>query len=125
MLPIDSRIYKNLKSQWGEFGLWVAKQYGVNNMQIENSMVEVRVFSETKAQKDNDNIAGGHKLFSDGAFVDSKMFVDDCYLHINPFLIVCEYDKENPRYEIRITIIDNEITDVYEKMKLHLATWEK
>lgn len=122
LLPIDSMAYGSLKEKWGDFGVWCAKHYGVNDKQLTNSMFELRVFSETKAQKDCSNIAGGYKIFEDGLCVQSGFMIDDSYLHINPLLIVCDYDKENPRLEIRITFVDEKM-DEYEKLKRHIEAW--
>lgn len=123
LLPITSPIYNNLKEKWGNFGIWVAKKYGLSDKQFTNSMIELRVFSETKAQKDCDNVAGGYKVLGDGLIVQSGMFVDDNYNHINPLLIICDYDKENPRFEVRISLIEDDIKDPYEKLMIHLNNW--
>lgn len=121
VLPMPKEIYDTLKEKWGDFGVWVAKKYGMSDKKIDNSVMELRVFSETRVQKDADNIAGGYKLFGDGFAVQSGMFVDDNYNHINPLIIACEYDKENPRFEIRITIMEEK--NVYDKIKIHLEEW--
>lgn len=125
LLPITSMMYSSQKEKWGDFGKWVAKKHGLSDKQFTNSMIELRVFSETKAQKDCDNIAGGYKVFGDGLIVQSGMFVDDNYNHINPLLIICDYDKENPRFEIRISLIEDNIKDPYEKLIIHLNNWNE
>jgi len=122
ILPIPADIYGTLKEKWGDFGVWVAKRYNVSDMNIQNSILEIRVFSETKAKKDNDNVAGGYKLFGDGFAVQSGMFIDDNYNHINPIIIGCDYDKENPRMEIRITV--SEEKDIYKKIEHHVRLWK-
>lgn len=124
MLPISSMMYSSMKSKWGDFGKWVAQKYGVDNMQINNAILEIRVYSETRAKKDNDNVAGGYKIFGDGFAVQSNMFIDDNYNHINPLIISSHYDKENPRMEIRISVFDSDIKDVYVKLKKHIEYWE-
>lgn len=126
LLPINSMAYGSKKEKWGDFGIWVAKKYKTDEMKIQNSIIELRLFSETKAKKDADNIAGGYKLFGDGFAVQSGMFIDDNYNHINPLIIACDYDKENPRLEIRITTFTDEVKfdDIYKKMELHLLNWK-
>lgn len=123
LLPISSEMYSNLKSKWGTFGVWVAKKNGLSDLQLTNSVFELRVFSETKAQKDCSNIAGGYKILEDGLCVQSGFMIDDSYLHVNPLLIICDYDKENPRLEIRITFVDEKM-DEYDKLKRHIESWK-
>jgi hypothetical protein len=124
MLPITSLAYGDLKGKWGDFGVWCAKHYGLSDKQLTNSMFELRVFSETKAQKDCSNVAGGYKILEDGMCVQSGFMVDDSYLHINPLLIVCDYDKVNPRLEIRVTLFeDADSKDVYYRTEEHINAW--
>lgn len=122
LLPMSSEMYNSLKEKWGDFGIWVAKKNGMSDKKIKNSLIELRVFSETKARKDVDNIAGGYKLFGDGFAVQSNFFIDDNYNHINPMIIGCEYDKDNPRLEIRITVTEEK--DIYKKIEEHLKNWK-
>lgn len=126
ILVINNRLSMNNKKQkWGDFGEWLCKKYEFTNMQIQNALVEVRVFSESKAQKDCDNVAGGFKFLSDGLFVKSKMFIDDNYKYINPLIVVIDYDKINPRTEIRISTFNEKIKDIYEKLKIHTINWDE
>lgn len=124
LLPIHTNDYAIRKQKWGDFGIWVAEQYGYSNKNIGNSMIELRLFAKTKALKDNDNVAGGYKLFGDGFAVQSGMFIDDNYNHINPLLIACDYDKTNPRLEIRITTFEDDEKDIYKKLEKHIKLWE-
>ena len=125
LLPIAPRTYNSLKKQWKDFGIWLAKEYKLNNKKYKNAIIEYRTFAETKAHKDNDNVIGGSKLLSDGLYVESGMFKDDSYYYINPIIGSIEYDKENPRLEIRITICDEKVKDVYEKMQKHIKHFSK
>lgn len=125
ILIINNRMTMNdKKDKWGNLGTWIAKKYNLDNLNISNSLVEYKVFSETKANKDNDNISGGIKFLNDGLFVKSKMYVDDNYNHINPLIINLDYDKKHPRTEIRISVFDDNIKDVYEKIKVHINNWK-
>lgn len=123
ILPIDYRKYKTLKKQWGDFGVWVAKKYDLQGLDINNSMIEIRMFAETRAHRDCDNVAGGHKLFADGAYVDSGMLKDDSFMYINPFLITIDFDKTEPRTEIRISTFETDTIDTYDKLQEHLNNW--
>lgn len=124
LLVIQNRMTMNgIKEKWSEFGEWIAKRYGLNDKQVDNSIVEFRMYGATKAKRDMDNLSAGIKFLNDGLFVKSGMYVDDNYNHINPLVIVGDYDKQHPRTEIRISIIDNEIKNTYKKMKIHLENW--
>lgn len=124
LLIIQNRMTMNQKKeQWGNLGIWIADKYNLTNLNISNAMIEYRIFGETKANRDCDNMAGGIKFLNDGLYVKSKAFIDDNYNHINPLMIVGDYDKSNPRTEIRISIFDDNIKNVYEKMTLHIKNF--
>lgn len=124
LLNLDPMAVGDKKKKWKMFGVWVAQKYKLLKKGIENSTIEYVIYSETKAKKDLDNLAGGIKFLNDGLYVESKMFIDDNYNHINPLLISGEYDKEHPRTEIRITVFDSDVKDRYEKVKQHIHIWE-
>jgi hypothetical protein len=124
LLPIDSMNYSTQKKKWGDLGVFLAQHHNVDGMRIENSLVEFRFFAETKAKSDLDNLIGSSKLLSDGLFVQSEMFIDDNYNHINPLLVFAEVDKNYPHMEIRITEFDKRDIKLYEKVKIHIAKWE-
>ena len=125
LLPINSMSYKTTKTKWGELGTWLANKYGYNDLNLTNSLIEVKFFNETKANSDNDNSIGASKILFDGLYSKSNMFIDDNYNHINPLIVSTEYDKNNPRMEIRITTFEENIKDVYTKMNMHLELWNK
>jgi len=126
LLIIQNRqVMNGLKHHWGDLGIWLAAKYNLSNLKISNCMIEFRVFSETLAKKDNDNIAGGIKYLGDGFFTQSGMCEDDNYTIINPLLINCDYCKEEPRTEIRISTFDDELKDVYEKMRIHAENFKE
>jgi len=125
LLPIDSLAYKSKKEKWGQLGVWISSYYNLDNKNFTNAMIEMVVYSATKANKDVDNIVGGSKLLNDGLYVTSGMFKDDNYNYINPILTSCDYDKEHPRLEIRITVFEDELKNCYEKTKLHSDIWKK
>lgn len=112
------------KEQWGDLGIWIADKYNLTDLQMSNAIIEYRIFGETKANRDCDNISGGVKFLGDGLYVKSKAFIDDNYNYINPIIISCCYDKEKPRTEIRISLFDNKIKDIYEKMAVHIKNFK-
>jgi len=124
LLPIDSRSYSTQKKKWGEFGVFLARLNNLENMNYKNAVVEYKIFSETKANKDIDNLVGASKVINDGLFVQSGMFKDDNYTLINPFIGSAEYNKEYPHTEIRISLIDEKIKDIYSKMQIHIDNFK-
>lgn len=125
LLIIQNRDTMNgIKQKWGDFGLWLAKKYEIENARYSNSIIEYRVFKATKAGADCDNISAGIKFINDTLFVKSGAFIDDNYKHINPLIIGIDSDKEHPRTEIRITILPDEIKDISEKQQIHLDQWK-
>ena len=126
LLVVQNRMVMNgIKHHYGDLGIWLAAKYNLSNLKLSNCMVEFRVFSETLAKKDNDNISGGIKFIGDGLFVQSGFCQDDNYMIINPLLINCDYDKLMPRTEIRISVFDDEIKDVYEKLRIHVENFKE
>lgn len=126
LLIINDRMVMNQKKEkWGELGIWIAKKYKLDNLNISNSIVEYRIFGETKANRDCDNISAGIKFLNDGLFVKSHMYIDDNYNNINPLLISLDYDKTHPRTEIRISTFDDSIKNIYEKMSIHIKNFRE
>jgi len=126
LLVIQNRMVMNgKKSNWGNLGVWIAEKFNMSNLNISNCLMEYRIFSSTLANKDNDNIAGGIKFLNDGLLVKSGMCLDDNYNIVNPLLINCDYDKDNHRTEIRISTFDDDIKNVYEKIKIHIENFKE
>lgn len=126
LLVIPDRFMMNgVKEKWGLLGKWIAKEKGLENLGIKNSLMEYRIYSETNAAKDLDNIAAGIKFLNDGLLVSSGMYIDDNLKHINPLVTVGDYDKVSPRTEIRISIFDEDVRDVYEKMIVHVKNFRE
>lgn len=125
LLIINNRMtMNNLKTKWSDLGIWIATKYNLNDKKFDNSIIEFRIYGETRAKRDLDNLSAGIKFLNDGLFVKSNMFIDDNYNHINPLIISGDYDKLNPRTEIRITVFQPEYKNIYDKIKNHLKIWE-
>lgn len=125
LLVIPDRFMMNgLKEKWGDLGEWIAKHYDIQGKMYSDAVVEFRIYGATKANRDLDNISAGIKFLNDGLFVKSEAFVDDNYNHINPLITVGDYDKDNPRTEIRISLIENGEKDIYKRIKQHIYNWK-
>lgn len=92
-----------LKQRWKTFIEWFVTEQGYANLHIEKCELRQVVYYPTKRRADTDNSAA--KFIIDG-LVQSKMIVDDDYLHITKLTLECGYDKDNPRTELYIKILD-------------------
>lgn len=125
LLVIPDRFMMNgLKEKWGDLGEWIAKYYNIEEKMYSDAVIEFRIYGATKANRDLDNISAGIKFLNDGLFVKSKAFVDDNYNHINPLITVGDYDKDNPRTEIRITLIEDGEKNIYKRIEQHIENWK-
>jgi len=122
LLPINHQQYSTLKKQWGNFGIWLAKRYKLQNKQFTNGVIEYMTYNETRTTKDVDNVVA--KILNDGLLVESGMFMDDSYKFINPYISSMDYCKEHPRLEIRISVLDDDVKDTYEKLKIHMMNFK-
>lgn len=122
LLIIQNRMVLNtLKGKYGDFAEWLVDKHNLRNLKLTNVVVEFRISNETKTRKDCDNLTT--KFLFDG-FVDAGLFEDDSYYYVNPTMMSMNYNKEYPHTEIRITVIDESIKDIYEKTQLHIDTWK-
>ena len=125
ILAINSTMQiRGVKSKWKDFGVWLAKYYKLDNKLFTNSLIEFRFYAPTKAKRDCDNLSAGIKFLNDGLFVESKMFKDDNFEHINPLVITAGVDKLHPRTEIRISLFDTGVDDIYKKMEGHINNFK-
>lgn len=98
------RIQKNdLKQKWNDFGIWVVDQYGLTNKKIERCKITWNYYFPTKHKRDADNTVP--KFLSD-SLVCSGLLVEDNYTVVNPVILQIFYDKENPRMEIIIEVLE-------------------
>lgn len=90
-----------LKAKYKEFGIWVVKHYGFENLKLDKFIMQVNVYMPTKRRFDLDNCVGGVKLLAD-AFTETQMIIDDNCNNLVKLVISGGYDKENPRTEFLI-----------------------
>lgn len=91
-----------LKQKHKEFGIWLIKKLGLQNLQLDRFEMEFKIYMPTKRRSDNDNFVP--KFILD-AFTESGFIIDDDNKHLTKLIITSGYDKENPRTEIFITKI--------------------
>lgn len=92
-----------LKQKWKDFIKWFVNEQGYANLHIEKCEISQTIFYSTNRRHDCDNSTP--KFVIDG-LVDSGMIVDDDSLHLTKITLACKMDKERPRTELKIKIID-------------------
>lgn len=87
------------KQKWKDFMVWVVSQYELTDKKINKCEMRFVTYFETHHRHDNDN--NSPKFILDG-LTESGLIVDDDSEHVNPLILECYVDKENPRTEIYI-----------------------
>ena len=107
VLLTTPRIQQNaIKQRWKEFGMYVVKKYGFENLMLEKFEMDISVYMKTKRRFDLDNHCNC-KLLLD-SFTASGFIVDDDSLHLTKMVLSGGYDKDNPRTEITLRTIEEE-----------------
>lgn len=157
ILIINNRMTMNgIKEKYGLLSNWLIKQNKELKQRIEsedfikNCVMEVVNYTDKDNGKDIDNYIT--KFYLDGMVEAKKItrstkngktttvkeyfkgiFEDDNYRHIAPILSDIVYDKENPRFEIRITEFYDEpkmntkkltLKDKRDRINIHLEQWQ-
>lgn len=94
----------DFKQKWKEFSIWVVDYYGYRNLNIEKCTITYKFYYKTKRRQDNDNRTP--KFCNDG-FVEAGLLKDDDYEHLNPLILWGGYDKDRPRMEVIIDVLDD------------------
>lgn len=97
-------MMNDLKQKWKEFIVWFVEENNLTNKKIKKCEMTFISYFKTKIRKDCDNTVP--KFILDG-IAESGLIVDDDSLHITSLTLQCGYDKENPRTEIYIKLINN------------------
>lgn len=97
------RAANALKQTWKDFVIWRVRDLGLDGMNIDKCVVEYNTYFKTDRRHDPDNISP--KFVFDG-FVEAGLLTDDDYKHITSLITKCGVDKDNPRMEFLITIIN-------------------
>lgn len=83
--------------------MWLVNKLGYENLHIEKFQITMKNYYGNRRRRDNDNQSPKFLL---DPLVESGMLVDDDYKHLNPLIIMGDYDKENPRMEIIVDILE-------------------
>lgn len=92
-----------LKQNWKDFIIWLISDAGFADMKIDKCEIYQKVYFPTTHRADLDNTVP--KFILDG-IVESGMIVDDSYIHIRKLVMEADYDKNRPRTELVIKILD-------------------
>ena len=92
-----------LKQKWKNFIEWFVTEQGYANLRIERCELFQIVYYPTNRRHDVDNSIG--KFIYDG-LVQAQMVADDDSKHIEEIRLRCGVDKENPRTELHIKILE-------------------
>jgi len=81
------------KQKWKNFGEWLVKYYGYENMKIDKCNIIITYYFDSKRRHDADNYTPKN-LFD--SFTSSGMLIDDDFNHVQSLTIKGDYCKGNP-----------------------------
>lgn len=96
-------MMNTLKQKRKDFIVWFIENQGYTNLCIDKCELKFKTFYQTNRPHDVDNSTT--KFILDG-LVQSGFIVDDNNKHIITLTLECDTDRENPRTEIYVKIID-------------------
>lgn len=92
-----------LKQTWKEFCQWWIKDLGYQDYKLDQYEMTFAIYMPTKRRSDPDNMSP--KFIMDG-FTESGFIVDDDGTHLRALTLKTDYDKDNPRTEIYVKILE-------------------
>ncbi len=100
------RIQMNaLKQKWKDFGVWWMDKLGYRDLMLDNFEIEEIVYMDTRRRTDIDNYT---MKFLHDSLTEAGFIVDDDSKHFKKLTMKVDYDKEHPRTEIIVRILDKE-----------------
>lgn len=92
-----------LKQRWKEFCIWWIETLGYTNLKLDQFEMTFTTYMPTKRRIDPDNTTP--KFILDG-LSESGLIIDDDGKHLRSLTLKTDYDKERPRTEINIKILE-------------------
>ena len=92
-----------LKQRWKDFIVWFINEQGYSNLHIEKCEMKFITYYDTNRRHDVD--ATCPKFILDG-FAESGFIIDDDSKHLTKLTLECYVDKDNPRTEIEIKVLE-------------------
>ena len=94
----------NLKQTWKEFCIWLINDLGYKDMKLDKYEMIFVTYMPTKRRSDPDNMSP--KFIMDG-FTEAGFIIDDDGNHLKALTLKTDYDKERPRTEIYVTVLND------------------
>lgn len=99
-----TRLQKNTEKQkWKDFVVWWIESLGLTNTKLSHFEIIETVYFDTRRRVDPDNVTP--KWILDG-FTEAGFIVDDDGDHLSSLTIKTGYDKDWPRTEFVIKILE-------------------
>ena len=92
-----------LKQRWKEFCIWWIETLGYTNLKLDQFEMTFITYMPTRRRIDPDNTVP--KAILDG-FTESGFIVDDDGQHLKALTLKTNYDKDHPRTEIYVAVLD-------------------
>ena len=102
-MTMNNQASNRLKQNWKQFIVWVLGELNMTNKKIEKCRITYRTYFPQNRRRDLDNISP--KFILDG-FVEAGFIVDDSSDHVISLTTECYIDKEYPRIEFLIEVIE-------------------
>lgn len=102
---LNRMAMNGLKQCWKDLIVWWVWDCGLNDLLIDKCTIKFTSFMPTKRRSDPDNIVP--KFILDG-MTEAGLLVDDDGRHIKELILSTDYDKDHPRTEIEIHIIEGD-----------------
>lgn len=94
-----------LKQKYKDFMVWFIEQQGYTNLHIDKCEMKFTTYFSTNRRHDVDNTTP--KFILDG-MAESGFIIDDDSKHLTSLTLECDIDKEYPRTEIEVRILEQE-----------------
>lgn len=99
------RIQMNaVKQRWKDFGMYIIKKNGYENLQLDKFEMTFITYMNSRRRVDPD---GTTPKFLLDAFTESQFIIDDSGKHLKSLTLITSYDKENPRTEIYVKVLED------------------
>lgn len=102
-LGMSSVAQNTLKTKWEEFIAYILEDSHLLNKKINKCRIFYTTYFKVDRRHDLDNISP--KFIFDG-LVKAGFLIDDDYKHITSLNIQCDIDKNYPRVEILVEVIE-------------------
>ena len=92
-----------MKQDWKELIIWLMDYLGYTDLKIKRCKEYLNLYFDTNRRHDSDNYVP--KFINDG-LTASGVIIDDDFSCINTLIVNGVIDKENPRTEIILEVIE-------------------